>query len=263
MPPEVTDKTKLKPLTAVEKMELEESSRNRIQTASISAQVYAKNKPRYQRWFSKRHGFRLHITKSKRVASDVVGESEIRPGLSIKFMGGELILDRHDPYFDLIEKRLREHHYFQLKHLVCVEDLDAEEKKRTNAGTIGVSQRHQLRKIGVMSAKQQNDILNVLNVKSSKEFDALTKLAKGLKEENERLKDPKVAETLAELQAENIKLKDAEAVKELKDAEAENIRLKAQEAQAKQLRDVLAENAKLKEADNGGKTNKGSGGEAS
>lgn len=260
MSPEALVKDELKPLTKVEKMEMDDNVRNRIQTPSISPQVFSKNKPRYQRWFSKRLGFRLHITKSKRVAGDIVGESEIRPGLSVKFMGGELILDRHDPYFELIEKRLREHHYYQLKHLVCVDDLDAEQRKRTTQNTIGVSERHQLKRIGVMSAKQQNDILRVLNVKSSKEFDALTKLAKGLKAENEKLKDPKVAETLAELQAENVRLKDADAAKALADAEAENIRLKAQEVQAKQLKDVLAENKKLKEAGNGGQTNKGSGG---
>lgn len=260
---EAPAKKELRPLTEVEQQEMDDAVRNRIQTPSISPQVFSKNKPRYQRWFSKRLGFRLHITKSKRVAGDIVGESEIRPGLSVKFMGGELILDRLDPYFDLIEKRLREHHYFQLKHLVCVDDLDAEERKRTTQGTIGVSQRHQLRAIGVMSAKQQNDILRVLNVKSSKEFNSLAALAKGLKAENDKLKDPKAAETLAELQAENVKLKDAGAAKALVDAEAENIRLKAQEVQAQKLKDVLAENKRLKEAGNGGNTKKGSGGKTS
>lgn len=259
MPPEAPEKEKLKPLTKVEQMQMDDEVRNRIQTPSISRDELTKNRPRYQRWFSKRHGFRFHITKSKRVQGDVVGESEIRPGLSVKFMGGELILDRHDPYFDLITKKLREHHYFSLKHIVCVDDLDAEEKKRTSASTIGVSQRHQLRKIGVMSAKQQNDILRVLNVKSSKEFDTLAKLAKGLKEENKQLKDPKAAETLADLQAENKSLKEADAAKALENAKAENERLKDQQARDKQLKDLLAENKRLKEADNGGNTNKGSG----
>lgn len=263
MSPEAPAKDALKPLTKVEQLEMDDDVRNRIQTPSISPQIFAKNKPRYQRWFSKRLGFRLHITKSRRVAGDVVGESEIRPGLSIKFMGGELILDRLDPFFDLIEKRLREHHYFQLKHLVCVDDLDAEQKKRTTQDTIGVSQRHQLKQIGVMSQKQQNDILRVLNVRSSKEFEALTAVAKGLKAENEKLKDPKVAQTLADLQAENVELKKADAAKEIADVAAENIRLKDEQAQAKQLKDLLAENKKLKEAGNGGQTNKGSGGEAS
>ncbi len=263
MPTEAPEKTKLKPLSDVEKMEMEEAVRNRMQTPSISREAFAKNRPRYQRWFSKRLGLRIHITKSKRVAGDVVGESEIRPGLSIKFMGGELILDRHDPYYELITKRLREHHYFSLKHIVCVDDLDAEEKKRTTQSTIGVSQRHQLRAVGVMSAKQQNDILHVLNVKSTKEFDALATEAKGLKAENERLKDPKAAKDLVDLQAENKRLKEADAAKALEDAKAENKRLREQEEQARQLKDLLAENARLKEAGNDGNAIETGGGSSS
>lgn len=263
MPTEAPEKTKLKPLSEVEQMEMDEEVRNRIQTPSISREAFAKNRPRYQRWFSKRLGLRIHITKSKRVAGDVVGESEIRPGLSIKFMGGELILDRHDPYYDLITKRLREHHYFTLKHIVCVDDLDAEEKKRTTQSTIGVSQRHQLRAVGVMSAKQQNDILHVLNVKSTKEFDALAKVAKGLKAENEKLKDPQAAKNLVDLQAENQRLVDVGTAKALEDANAENQRLKDQEVQAQQLKDLLAENARLKEAGNGRNAKQESGGKSS
>lgn len=240
MPTEAQEKTELKPLTEVEQMELDEEVRNRTQTPSVSREAFAKNRPRYQRWFSRRLGLRIHITKSKRVAGDVVGESEIRPGLSIKFMGGELILDRHDPYYELIVKRLREHHYFSLKHIVCVDDLDAEEKKRTTQSTIGVSQRHQLRAIGVMSAKQQNDILRVLNVKSTKEFDALAKVAKGLKEENKQLKDPMAAKNLVDLKTENKQLKD----------------------QAKVISDLQAENKRLKEAGNGRDTIQGSGGKS-
>ncbi len=263
MPTEAPTKDKLKPLTEVEQMQMDEEVRNRMQTPSISREEFTKNRPRYERWFSKRLGLRIHITKSKRVAGDVVGESEIRPGLSVKFMGGELILDRHDPYYELITKRLREHHYFTLKHIVCVDDLDAEEKKRTTQSTIGVSRRHQLRAIGVMSAKQQNDIMRVMNVKSTKEFDALAKQAKGLKAENERLKDPKAAKELVDLQAENQRLKEADQAKALVDAEAENKRLKDQEVQAQQLKDLLAENARLKEAGNDGNADEESGGKPS
>lgn len=241
MSPETIAKDTLPPLSKTQQMEMDEDVRTRMQTKSISHEVFTKDRPRYQRWFSKRLGWRLHITKSKRVQGDVVGEYEMRQGLSVKFMGGELILDRKDPYFDLITKRLREHHYFDLKHIICVDDLDAEEKKRTSQKTIGVSQRHQLKQIGIMSQKQQDDILKVLNVTSTKEFNALAKVAKGLKEENKELKDSRSTKTLVDLQAENKRLKD----------------------QAQVIADLEAENKRLKEAGNGRNTIQGSGGASS
>ncbi len=226
MSPEVIEKKPEFKLDDVEQMEMDEEVRTREQYNSIHRTKYADNRNRYERWFSRRLGFRLHITKSKRVATDVPGESEIRPGLSIKFMGGELILDKADPFYALMTKKLRNHHYFALKHLVCVDDLDAEEKKRTTQKTIGVSQRHQLRAIGVMSPKQQDEIVRVLGVKSSKEFDALAKEAKSLKEENKKLKEGKSEKTLAELQAENTVLTAQQ--KQIADLRAENERPKAE-----------------------------------
>lgn len=187
MPTEVAEKP-LPKLSETEQREMEEERRTRSTFRSASREVYSKNRGRYVRWFSKRLGFRLHITKSRRVQGDVVGESEIRPGLSIKFNGGELILDRQDPDYELINKRLREHHYYSLKHLVCVDDLDAEEKKRTTQKSIGVSKRHQLREIGVMSDKKAAQIMQVMGVKTQKDYDALAKKSKAQAEEIEKLK---------------------------------------------------------------------------
>lgn len=203
---EVAEKP-LPKLSETEQREMDEERRTRSTLRGASREQYSKNRNRYVRWFSKRLGFRLHLTKSRRVEGDVRGEFEMRPGLSVKFNGGELILDRQDADFDLIDKRLREHHYFSLKHLICVDDLDAEEKKRTTRGSIGVNKRHQLRKIGIMSDKTAAQIMSVMGVKTQKDYDALAKKAKGQAEEIEKLKDPNAGQRLKDLEAEVQRLK--------------------------------------------------------
>ncbi len=176
-------------LSAEEKKIMEEDRLKRDTTPSISQQVYAINKDRYERWFSKRKGFRLHLTKARKVEGAVQGEWEIRPGLSIKFGGGELILDKLDPDYKLISKRLREHHYFDLKYLICVDDLDKEERKKTTQASIGISTKHRLRKLGIVNPKKQNEIMSLLDVKSQKDWEELEKKSKDQEAEIKRLKE--------------------------------------------------------------------------
>ena len=176
-------------LSDEEKRTMEEDRRKRDTMPSISQQVYKNNKGRFERWFSKRKGFRLHITKARRVMGAREGEWEIQPGLSIKFGGGELILDKLDPDYKLITKRLREHHYFDLKYLICVDDLDKEAKKKTTQASIGISTKHRLRKLGIVNPKKQAEILSLLDVKSQNDWDTLEKKAKAQEDEIKRLKE--------------------------------------------------------------------------
>ncbi len=197
-----------KPLSETEQREMDETARNRSTYNNIAPEKYTKNRSRYERWFSKRKGFRLHITKTRRVEGDIPGEWELKPGLSIKFRGGELILDKKDPDYPLIHKKLMEHHYYTLKHLVCVDELEAEEKKRLTPSNIGVNKRHQLRKIGFMDDKKAEQIMSIMGVKSQKEVAALTKKAKALEEENKALKDSDAPQRVKDLEAENKRLRE-------------------------------------------------------
>jgi hypothetical protein len=164
-------------LTADEKARLD--SRSVIESASMND---VKDEPsRYEHWVCRYGGARYVVRHSKRVQGDVVGESFIKPPLVAQFGNGQLFLDRDDPDFDYVSKYLHKHGDIKAGSLVCVSDLEADQRSSIDPETVGKSRRAQLQLFGIRDKGHEKAVREALNIADQKE-------GAQLREENADLK---------------------------------------------------------------------------